>query len=217
MSSSSLALLPWSYSKLTQHEKCPYSIELLCGKDKPTFQKEKTTEQQKGIDIHKNIENFLKHDVPIPKPIPQIFESQLNKLRTQNAKSEFKISIGENWTPTKNWGVAILDILLVTPELITIVDIKDGKYHLSHVDQQICYALFVKVYNPNPLIKNQIWYLSESKIREYNFDLSTLNNYKARLQTRIDSFLNDEFRPPKPSKWNCLYCSAKSICDYNAS
>lgn len=201
----------WSFSKLKNYETCPYRLVLA------QSHKQGTNEfAQRGINIHKNIENFLNGIAE--QPILPFFNEAIAKLKQDNAEAEVRWGLGYDWVPVP-WnyasGKCVIDALVLYPDKLVIIDFKTGKSNaISHMDQAQTYAIAGNIYYPKMPIETQFWYLDSGKTKTMQFAQDKINRDRLVLEARIKRMETDKHLHPKPSPWVCKWCGHKEVCEY---
>lgn len=202
----------WSHSKLKDWEECPHRILLY-----KSFPRKSNPFAEKGINLHKQIEQYLKGKSELPELENEFFKKELIELYA-TAEAEKKIAVDNDWKPCNwdnAWGRFVLDAYIYSPELIKIIDFKTGKHKpLEHADQAQKYALATNAHYPNIPICVEFWYLMLGKRTFLNYTQDQLNKLRPILETRIKKMEHDTVYRPRPAKYTCLYCSVNDHCEF---
>lgn len=203
----------WSFSTLSEYEKCPYRLVL-----RQTIKIPPNVHMQRGINIHKQCEDFLNYTGDMP-PL-NYFCDDLLELRSRGAQSEAKYGLSNTWLPELNfdnaYGKCIFDAIEFY-ENIRIIDFKTGKpAPIKHQDQAQIYAIAAKIWHPEiEAITTEFWYLDTNKKTKTQFTTKQLTFYQQILNARIQRMMNDTVLTPKPSKFNCKWCAYQPHCEYS--
>jgi len=211
--------MPWSYSRITSYEKCPYTLKLAELK----LPQETNEHAQRGIDTHATIEQFLKGE---SKTAPHFegFTIELLDLYAQTAQSETKWQVGKDWQPRSQgcsdiWGKAIIDAAVLEKTNLRIIDFKTGKPSpVSHMDQGNIYAVMGHAWFPDcETYTTEFWYLDKQIKKTHVYTADSLTPIRINLEKRIQRMENDTVLAPRPSKWTCKWCKYKAHCEYSQS
>lgn len=204
----------WSYSKLSDYESCPYKLVL-----RKQTKSTPSLAMQRGLDKHKEIENYLlgTADLPHYPTLP------LEALKAANAIPEASWGLTAQWTHEPNrynaYGICIIDAYTLTPEELRIIDFKTGKhYEIKHMDQAMVYAITGNILFPEiPNIKTEFWYLDHGAIHETLYTKDQLHHYQEILTNRVNKMLNDTTLEATPSPSKCKWCFYDHQCEYSCS
>ena len=197
----------WSFSSLMNYERCPHSVE----PGSKDYSQPRPEAAHRGIDIHKEIEeylsNFRLNDVPEPK-----FGLPFKALAIQSPKCEEKWVLNDKWYPKEPaWLRCQIDAYVKDEGTIIIYDWKTGKRdgnEVKHTQQMQLYLCVATIIFPT--IQNftsQLWYIDQGKIvsgKTYTKD--QLNPIAQRWDKRGKRMTSDTEFIAKPSKSNCRFC-----------
>lgn len=213
MTDSTKIIQSWSFSTLSMYEKCPYQLVL-----RQQIKIPPNEYMQRGLDIHKQCEDFLNFTGNLPNI--NFFASELQELRDLGAIPEAQYGITKTWLPKYSnfdeaYGKCILDAIVIADQ-IRIIDFKTGKpTPIKHQDQAQIYAIAANVWHPDiKIINTEFWYVDSGKIAKTQFTPDQILFYRQILDARIHRMINDPILPPKPSKFNCKWCPYKEHCWY---
>lgn len=206
----------WSFSRLQCYEECPAKFKYRFIDKVP---EEKSPQMQRGIDIHKEGERYLKAEVPID-AIPESFSVNgfgplLNELRTAGAMAEEQWALDPDWRATgwfsKGKHAAYVRIvadaaLLYDDNTALIVDFKTGKPWGDNIDQMQLFADVTFCRHPQMHeVETRLWYLDTGDEKTETFRRKGLNKRIDEWEDRVEPLFTDrEFRP-KPSN-KCNWC-----------
>lgn len=202
----------WSFSTLTEYEKCPHRIIL-----RKQFKIPPNEYMQRGIDIHKQCEDFLNYQGELPSL--GYFCADLSKLRDRGAEPEAEYGLTKTWSPELDYdnayGKCIFDAIDFHNDP-RIIDFKTGKpAPIKHQDQSQTYAITAHIHYPDAeIITTEFWYLDSGKITKTSYTIKQLEFYQQILSARVERMMEDTTFIPKPSKFNCKWCSHKEHCEF---
>lgn len=203
----------WSFSTLSEYEKCPYRLIL-----RKEFKIPPNEFMQRGINVHKQCEDFLNLTGDIPSL--NYFCNDLLELKDHGAIPEAKYGLTKTWLPELDfnnaYGKCIFDAIEFSNN-IRIIDFKTGKPSpIKHQDQAQIYAIAAKAWHPEiEIITTEFWYLDSGKTHKTTFSDKQIAFYQQILNARIQRMMNDTILPPKPSKFNCKWCAYRLHCRYS--
>lgn len=207
----------WSFSSLSNFEKCAYQIFLARVKKLP---QESGPAAERGTQIHQLAEDFVNGLIPdLPKELIKM-ASDFDWLRKEYVAGKVLIEDewafntdwdNEDWKSSNAWTRMKLDALIFEDEhSCKIVDHKTGKKfgnEFKHTQQGQLYAIGTFFRYPNlQFAKVEFWYLDHGQKLEKSYSreqaMRFLNGWNKRA-TRMTSC--SEFIP-NPSKPNCKFC-----------
>lgn len=215
----------WSYSALTEFEKCPLRTKY--GKV-DRIQTPQHPAAARGTEIHDQAESWVKGDLDeMPKELKK-FADEFDGLRAgyqnQNVIVEdpwaFTIDWDQvDWTHPDAWVRMKLDAYVMEDATSGIViDFKTGRKEgneLAHSSQAQIYAIGAFMREPGlELVRCEFWYLDKSGklVKEYTRERA-LMFLKRWVERGKDMTSCTEFLP-RPSKFNCKWCSFIDHCDW---
>ena len=210
-------MIPWSFSRLTDFETCPYRFQLKYIKKLPEAP---NPAAERGTEIHKQYEDFILDKGPSPSPF---FGPKLQYLLDTTTQH----SVETQWAFTNDWTICDwfddrtwvrikpdLHIPLPNYDHAIVIDFKTGKQNLiKHTAQGQLYALGSYLTHPTKSVNVRFWYHDLKD--EYNFTCTEAQILKLKTQwtQRAQKIETDHF-PPKPTKGNCKYCGMAPHCGY---
>lgn len=211
----------WSYSALKVFEECPYRSYIAKVKYIP---EPAGPAAERGSVIHQEAEDFVAAKLEsLPMSLIK-FQSQFEKLRELFAEAKVELE-GEwgfdlDWNPVAwvgptTWARIKLDALVHEDETSArVIDYKTGKKfgnEIPHSQQGLLYAIGAFQRYPHlQYAQTEFWYLDkgETTIKSYtrNQAMQFLPSWHKRgiIMTTATDF------EPKPSKYNCRWCSYKN-------
>lgn len=208
----------WSFSRLLEWERCPYSI---------TFPYKQTTDLAavRGREVHDKIYNFLTGNYPDTNndiSLGFILEdTAFRSLRSEAPIAEQRWGFNRTWEPCDyktSWLRIIPDAIVVTPELIRVIDFKTGKRQyneIKHTQQLQLYLCGANRHYPDRLYQGEDWYIDEGTIHKTKlYTPAQLRLLQQRWPNRGMAMTSATEFPPKPSRSNCRFCVHKADCQY---
>lgn len=179
---------------------------------------------QRGLDIHKQFEDFTQGVGPVP-DFPYFGERITNiyldaEQQQSTTFSELELWLTSDWEPAftkeQKTGTCILDLLQFKNGQILVIDYKTGKPNpIGHTDQSNIYAIAAHIHYPEyPEIRTEFWYLDQDKITTHIYHPPAINKIKLTLQKRVEKMLTDDFCTPSPNKYKCKFCNYRDHCEY---
>lgn len=208
-----MSIAAWSYSRLTCWEKCPLQFKFRYIDKLPDA---KSPAMQRGIDIHKDAENFLKGAVEkLPAPLVK-FDGLFAELKALNPAVEQQWAFTRGWRPTgwfakDAWVRAILDAAVVYDDRTAdVIDFKTGKKYEDYSDQLELFSLAtMSNYTSVSEVTARLWYLDMSPHlggeEKETFKRKDLPSLKEKWESRALRMLGDSFYPARPND-GCRWC-----------
>ena len=190
------------------YERCPYSVY----PGSADYSRPRPEAAQRGIEAHKQIEDYLNRKEDYESPYPKL---PFDRLTKAHPICEEKWGLTDKWYPTidKPWLACQIDAYTIAKSLslLTVYDWKTGKRdgnEVKHTQQMQLYLCVATIQFPT--IQNftsELWYIDHDKIitgKSYTPD--QLNPIAQRWDKRGKRMTSDEEFTPKPSKSNCRFC-----------
>lgn len=219
----------WSFSRYGDYKKCPAAFKY---KHLDKIKEPPNAAMQRGTDIHKLAEDFVKGTT---KKLPAelgLFKDEFAALKKQKVKF-----VEESWSFTQSWGLTTwndwngcwlrvkLDVAYVHPEhnVLVPIDYKTGKFR---DDKNAEYELQLELYGLAGLVQQpdievaspRLWYLDEGKVypdpteREIEYTQADVPRLKKVWMARVAPMFRDKTFKPTPGdhcRW-CHYSKSKS-------
>ena len=214
-------LQSWSFSSLTDYEKCPYSQYLKRIARVPRDDPPPDSPLVRGINVHNDAEAYVNGSLPdLPKTLKK-FEQEFKDLRALYAEGQLLIEQGwgfdHDWNPCgyDDWGTvwhqSKADAVIVTDETTyTIIDYKTGKSwgnEVKHTQQGQLYAVALMCLFPKAeSISVEFWYLDEGKTKKRHYTRTKLAPALASFTKRGIAMTSALDFTPKPNAMNCKWC-----------
>lgn len=204
-----MAFRPWSLSSLGTHEQCGLKYKFKYIDRVP--EKRTSLAASRGIDMHKEIEEFLLGQRTSLTGALSFYNVFLEGLKKYPIFTEHKITVTKEWKPTTwdaedAWHRSVLDLKLVAPKFIAVYDWKSGKMYPEHMDQKELYAIDVLSEHPEmETIKATHVYLDLNKHTERTYFREELIHYRERWERKVANMHADVALIANPS-WRCRSC-----------
>lgn len=202
-------LTSWSYSRLTDYEKCPQKAKYKHIEKRKEPQNKAMTN---GNTVHDEAQRFVLGTL---KNLPESclrFRAEFAVLRRVKASTEGSWAFTKEWKECESddwnsaWVRIKIDAQYVVGTTGRVIDYKTGREYEDHKDQRKLYALgmFLK-YPELKKVTAEHWYLdagTEAKETFYRKDLSAMLDYWTE---RIATMMGDTRFPPRPGN-ECTWC-----------
>jgi hypothetical protein len=221
-----LTIKSWSYSRLSEFEKCKFRAKLLYLDKKkeperalPAGKTEHANDR--GTRIHEAAELFVKSENRI-ELIPELvdFKEEFERLREMfklglvSLEGDWAFDAG--WQPCayfseSAWARVKLDAMaMLEPHHALVVDYKSGRKHgneVKHSDQMSLYQLSTFLRNPDVTkVTVELWYIDQNDLTRQVYTreqgLRHLKNFNRRA---LDMTTCEDF-PPNPNDYTCRWC-----------
>jgi CRISPR/Cas system-associated exonuclease Cas4 (RecB family) len=202
----------WSYSRWSDYETCPLMFKL---KHIDRIKPPSSPQMQRGTDIHKEGEEFLKskRKRKVPESYKH-FADRMQELRELDPVVELQEGFTQDWKPTdwfaKNtWLRIVCDVRVAYDDnTADIIDFKTGKKYDTNEHQMELFSTAPFMTMPDlEKVTTRLWYLDVPKdnevIREY-----TRRDYEAIKRDwtkRVRPMFNDKRFAPKQNP-KCRWC-----------
>lgn len=200
--------MSFSLTKITTHEKCALKYKFRYILNLPET---KGPAAQRGVDLHKNIEDYIREEIPLPAELSH-YQSWLLSMRGDTSFPEHKIAVDEHWKvcgweDPHAYMRSVIDLKYVyTPQSVVNYDWKSGKIYDDHVDQKTLYAAVVSAEHPEALeIRSIHVYVDLGKNTEQVYHRDQIPTMQQRWDQRIESVAEDSEYIPSPG-YHCVWC-----------
>lgn len=214
---------PWSYTALSTFENCPrqYYRRYILKEKEP-----ETSEMKWGNEVHKQLEERLKFDKPLPEGMRQwepLAGSVKKAARGKDLQTEFGFGVESDLKPCdffskRVWGRGKADILVVDDTAAWIGDWKTGKPREKEFQLGV-FAGFVFAWYPRVkrIAANNLWLKEHKAGPTYYFsrenDMATIWAAIHSRVKQIEACMNAGSWPERPSGL-CGWCHDKT-CKHN--
>lgn len=172
---------------------------------------------ERGIDIHAKSDGYLKGTIKgLPDELAQ-FRQEYVAIKKLGAVAEESYTVTKTWQPTyatdwdNAWLRAKVDIEIVEPELLTIIDVKTGKAWDDHEFQAEIYGTIGFVIHPEATnIDFEYWYVDSGEVGHYEFERGDLRAKKRTWAAKVRPMLKMKTFKARPTESGCAYCPFRS-------
>lgn len=220
----------WSYSKLTEFERCKYRTFLLHVDKTPEPQRPlppgKTEHaNDRGIRVHLEAEQFIKGEGEMTPELLR-FKDDFHALAEQYKQG--KVSLEGEWGMDEDWNITDwqtawlrlkLDALvLLNEEEAVAIDFKTGKKYgneIKHAEQLQLYQLVTFLRYPKlEKVTAELWYLDIDEITSTTYTRAQGLRAKEIFARRGKAITNCTTWPTNPSLMTCKWCmyGKEGIC-----
>lgn len=206
----------WSYSAYSQLNRCALAFywRYIMGAKEEI--KEVPPAMQRGIDLHKAQEAYLKRETnKIPYALRH-FEAHLKQVRKLKPEVEQWWGVDKRWRPVKwkSWLVAKLDFTLLPTKkndyTLFAQDLKTGREYDDHDMQGDVYAaLGVAIYPKTKWVETEFWYPDlgySTQIRRPASYYVKRQEFWRKQGQKVCAPHPASHYVPSPSFQNCKWC-----------
>jgi hypothetical protein len=219
--------LAWSISRLHLYEMCPLRFKL---KNIDKLPDPPNPAMQRGLDVHKKAENFVKGTLTyIPRELYS-FDAQFRELQVLKDDPEATVLLEEKWCFTDDWKETswfgkdaacrvVTDASVVyTDGTADVVDYKTGKPYGANQDQMKLFSLaaFIK-FEDLKTVTTRLWYVDTGDEICETFYEKDIDPILDEFEPRVEKMRADRTYAPRPGPYckNCPYSkSAGGPCKY---
>jgi hypothetical protein len=218
-----MAINSWSYSKLTEFDKCKYRTWLLHDQrvpepKRPLPQGKSEYANDRGTRIHTAAEEYVRGDRPDLIPELASFEFQIELLAELYAEGmvsmEGEWAVNEEWEPcdwNAGWHRSKVDAIVHHSDThATVIDYKSGKRYgneVKHGEQMTLYALNAALRFPLlQEIYTELWYVDLGITAVMRFPRHTALAQHSKFHARGKALTSCTDWKPNPNIYSCQYC-----------
>lgn len=206
----------WSYSRYADYQQCPLRFKL---KHIQKMKEPGSPAMQRGSDIHKEGENYLK-SAKRPRTVPasyKNFAEEMRQLHTLNPLVEQQWGFTKQWSPTgwfggDTWLRIVCDVVVLYDDnTVDLIDFKTGRRYDTNEEQ-------VELFSCAPFIKwpevtdvrTRLWYLDvedpekNEVIRDYT--RGDFEGIRKGWEKKIVPMFKDKRFAPTPNE-KCRWCA----------
>lgn len=218
--------IAWSFSRLSDFEKCPRMAFLKYVEKRPQPEPAPDNKGEiarlRGIAVHSAAEAYVKGEAQMLDPLLESIEEQVNEYRDAYAKG--LVEVEQDWAFDVNWQQVgwfdsncwariKLDIFVRwSPEFGEVADYKTGKKYgneVKHSQQGLLYAIAAFMRYPEmERVRIRFLYVdqpaAQSTCKEY--DRATIMRMWPTWDDRARLFTFSQTWPVKPNAINCRFC-----------
>ena len=215
----------WSHSGLKDFENCAkryHEVKIL--KNYPFTDTVHTTY---GKDVHKAIEDYGKHGLPIPAPYVQ-FKPVVDAILAKPGRKLFEHEMGVtadlqpcDFNATNRWVRGIADYLAINDDNFTArcADWKTGNDKYPDRDQLVLMSLMTFVHFPHvKRVNSALIFLVKGSMVKYSMERDEAEgawwNYRARV-AKLEAATTNDIWPMNPTPL-CGWCPVRA-CAHNTN
>lgn len=201
-------LKAWSFSRYQTYTQCPLKAKLQFI-DKLRIAP--SPAMDRGRDMHKLCETFLK--TPRAKIPPELerFKLELRAIKKDKAKAEVEWAFDANyskvdWFHYKAWLRVKTDALIIKPPLARLIDFKTGRPKEDHEEQLSLYAL--AAFQMDSRIQTavtELWYLDTGDMTPFTFQRKQMADLQDEWEEKTKAMLSDTEFVANPG-FLCRFC-----------
>lgn len=202
--------MSWSLSRVGTYEQCPlkykfrYILRLQEG--------EKNKAASRGVEKHKEIEDFLSQKVQTLSSDLDFYTQFLTGIR-DHGQPEIRVALNDKWEVVgwdspDAWLKSVLDFRVAQPDLgkSTVYDWKSGKIYPDHDDQKHLYSLVEMATDQRILEVDAVHvYIDLGKTTKKTYRRDWMIEGQKKWQHRVDVMENDTQHIPNPT-YLCRFC-----------
>lgn len=212
--------MTWSLSRLRVSEQCAARYNYRYNLKMQDFTMSPAA--QRGTDMHAQIEQFVKGEIPALTGKLEFYHGFLSALKAHPVPiySEHKIYLDKNWNlqgPENYWHISILDMFRKVEVSAQLWDWKSGKIYPDHEEQKELYAISVlSAYTEVEVVTSTFTYIDQGYNREKIYSrtgpwpkdksIRTFDEAKEEWNDRVKKMESLTEFIPNPS-WKCNTCS----------
>lgn len=213
----------WSYSSLSAFETCPRRYKLT--RITKVVQEPQSEAMTHGNEVHKALELSVKDNAPLPAKYKQYIPIVEAVKKSEGIKhAEIKFGLTKALAPTgffakDVWVRGVLDLAIVRPKSVTILDWKTGKPK-EDADQLKLFAGAALALYPNvDTVRTGYAWLAYNKLDTEQFSRGDGENIWRHFRTRadrVDLAAAENNYPPKPSGLCKQWCPVPNkLCEFS--
>jgi CRISPR/Cas system-associated exonuclease Cas4 (RecB family) len=217
----------WSFSKLSDFEKCKFytylkHVQRVPEPERPLPPGKTEHANDRGSRIHDACEQYVLGNIhELPPEAEKTFGPELDLMRVMHAEGlvslEGEWGMNRDWEPTDYktaWLRLKLDaIVFVDPTHAIVVDYKTGRKfgnEIKHAQQLQLYQLVSFLRYPKlEVVTAELWYIDQppgENITSQTFTRSQGLRFKTGFDRRGDSLTSAVDFPPNPNIHSCKWC-----------
>lgn len=210
----------WSFSRLSNFERCPYSVYLASIAKEPGPVRDETHPAERGTKIHKEAEDYVQGlTEKLPHSLRKL-EPEFKMLKSM--WDDGILEIEQDWGFDIDWkSCGFFDkqvwlrvkcdvVIHHDKEQATVIDHKTGKSfgnEVKHISQGQLYAIatFMK-YPELQRIDVEFYYIDEGKTKKKSYSRNKIIKPLEKFNRRGLAVTQCISFQPKPNVHNCMWC-----------
>lgn len=197
----------WSYSRYGTWKKCPAKLRF---QHEYPMERVASAAMDRGTVAHKTFEDFI---LGLSEELGEYeyYRSYLEKLREHGATPEHPICLDKDWNvcawdSPDRWWRGVLDLTVLAPNEVIIIDWKTGNEYSDHRDQREIYAAAYHAMDPHPEFIRVIHTYIDKKQNTFTlFHRDDIPALQKTWEGRVAPMFADETFVPNPG-WQCKSC-----------
>lgn len=214
----------WSFSRLSEFEKCKLRAKLLfidkLEEPKRPLPPGKTEyANDRGTRVHTAAEAFVRGGIELIEELHK-FRPEFEKLREQYAQGlvslEEEWAFNDAWQPTgwfsaDCWARIKCDATVLAEDRhLVVIDHKTGKKtgnEIKHAEQMALYQLAAFLRNPEiEKVTVELWYLDQDDLSRSVYTREQGMRHLKRFNERGLAMTTEEDFQPNPNPYTCRFC-----------
>lgn len=209
----------WSYSRLSDFEKCRFKAFLKFVKKIP---EEAHPAMLRGSAIHENAELYLDDQADLHPDLKKFFGDEFEKLKELKAQglvtTEGQWGFDRDWATTdwfgaRTWARIKLDAMVVKDDFGIVIDYKTGRRlgnEIAHTEQGLLYQIGAFLRHPAlQYVVVEFWYTDIDEIYRTEYSREEGLGHIKAFEKRALAMTEARDFPPSPSIMNCRFCPYK--------
>lgn len=212
----------WSYSRLTDFEKCAFMAKLkiidrIPEPVRPLPPGKTEHANDRGTRIHTAAEFFVKGDGPF---IPELAKFKTEFAALQRLHAQGKVSLEGEWGYTRDWApcdwkaawarVKLDAMVFLSKQEAVVIDYKSGRKfgnEIKHAEQTALYQLAAFLRYPElQLVHTELWYLDVDELTHSVYTRRQGLRFMKNFDQRGDKMTRATTFPANPNKFSCQWC-----------
>jgi hypothetical protein len=208
-------LIPYSYTRLKDYERCPfYAYQVHALKNRGP----QSQYAARGDLIHKQAENYVNAVQGTKRIVPPALANYEVPLKAivaaGGAQTELSFGVTAKWTQTEFFGKDVWcrgkwDLVVLEEDNLRVIDHKTGKVYPETADQLRLYAAAAFAYAPKaPKVTAEAWHLDQpvkTGLQAFELLPADVKMVRKDFEKRVQKMGRDTKLDPKPNQY-CYNC-----------
>lgn len=197
----------WSYSRYSTWKKCPALLRFQIEYPMPRVS---SPAMDRGTMIHKLFERYVLGEIEELGDF-EYYRDYLDKLREANATPEHPIALDKDWKPVgwndeNRWWRGVLDLVVMAPTEVIVIDWKTGNEYADHRDQREVYAAAYNAIDSSKEWVRVIHTYVDKKQNTFSlYHADDLPALRKDWEAKVEEMFNDKHFVPNPG-YHCRNC-----------
>jgi len=210
----------WSFSSLTNFEKCPYSVYLRSVKKCET---PSNIYSERGVTVHSGAEDYVQGATTELIPELMSFKEEFEALRREYCKGN--VTVEEEWAFDQDWNktewktgwlrMKLDAFFRPTQHYAVVIDYKTGKRfgnEIKHTEQGQLYSVAAFERFPElQRIRTEFWYVDKDDMAPLEYTRKQAYALGPQWHKRGLALTDTKIFVPKPNIFSCKYCPYRSV------